>query len=248
MLSPENSVVAVVATSAHRLLSWPVLLKNAESTSAVIEISGLFFKLKNLILMEKRAKTDYPIHPILEQRWSPRAFDEKPVEKEKLQRLFEAARWSPSSSNEQPWYFMVGRSGDNTYAKIFDTLIEFNQLWAKTAPILVLAVGYSKSLKSGRDHFWYKYDVGQAVAHLSFQATEEGLYVHQMAGFDRAKASELFSLSDGHNALTVFAIGYMGDYKVLHPNLQPLELAERSRKSLKEFVFSNNFGEVSALI
>lgn len=198
--------------------------------------------------MEKKAKTNFPIHSILERRWSPRAFDEKPVEKEKLQRLFEAARWAPSASNEQPWYFLVGQSGDNTYAKIFDTLVEFNQLWAKTAPVLVLSAGYSKSLKSGKDHFWYKYDVGQAVAHLSFQATEEGLYVHQMAGFDRAKAGKLFSLSEDHEALTVFAIGYMGDYKVLHPNLQPLEVAERRRKLLKEFVFSNNFGEVSALI
>lgn len=198
--------------------------------------------------MDKKASTDFSIHSLLEKRWSPRAFDNRPVEKEKLQRLFEAARWAPSSSNEQPWFFIAGLSGDDTYQKIFDTLVEFNQLWAKTAPVLVLAAGRNKTLKSGSDHKWFKYDVGQAVAHLTFQATHEGLYVHQMAGFDLKKAGKLFNLPGDVEALTVFSIGYMGDYKVLHPNLQELEVADRERKPLKEFVFSNNFGELSDLI
>ncbi len=193
--------------------------------------------------MKKEAKTDYQIHPLLTSRWSPRAFSNQPVETEKLQRLFEAARWAPSSSNEQPWSFIVGISGDETYSMIYDSLVEFNQLWAKTAPVLVVAVGKKLSSKSGKQNAWYSYDVGQSVAHLSIQAAHEGLYVHQMGGFDAAIISTELQIPEDHEALAVFTIGYMGDYNVLHPNLQQLELAERQRKSQHEFVFSKKFGQ-----
>jgi nitroreductase len=193
--------------------------------------------------MDKEAKTDYHIHPLLSSRWSPRAFNNQPVENEKLQRLFEAARWAPSSSNEQPWSFIAGFSGDETYQVIYDTLVEFNQLWAKTAPVMVVAVGKKLAVKSGKQNLWYSYDVGQAVAHLSIQATHEGLYVHQMAGFDAKKIAKLLQIPEDHKALTVFAIGYMGNYQALHPNLQKLELAERKRISQHEFVFTKKFGQ-----
>jgi len=90
--------------------------------------------------------------------------------------------------------------------------------------------------------------VGQSVAHLSIQATHEGLFVHQMGGFDRKKTAELFNIPEGYEALTAFVIGAIGDYKQLHPNLQKLEVAERDRKKIGEFVFSNTFGETSLLI
>jgi nitroreductase len=199
-------------------------------------------------MMNKKAKTNYPIHEILERRWSPRAFDGKAIEKEKLQRIFEAARWAPSASNEQPWSFIAGRQGDATFKKIFDTLVEFNQLWVKTAPVAVISVGRINSPKTNKPAWWYKYDVGQSVAHLSFQATHEGLYVHQMAGFDREKAREIFEIPQEYEAVTAFAIGNIGDYKVLHPNLQKLEVEERIRKNIHEFVFSDTFGEKSGLI
>jgi nitroreductase len=199
-------------------------------------------------MIEKRAESIYPIHELLTQRWSPRAFGEKVPEKEVLQRIFEAARWAPSASNEQPWYFIVGQKGDNTFKNIFETLVEFNQLWVKTAPVAAIAVGRIKSNKSGKTNDWFSYDVGQSVAHLSIQATHEGLFVHQMGGFDRKKAAEIFNIPEGYEALTAFAIGEIGDYKQLHPNLQKLEVAERERKKIGEFVFSNTFGETSLLI
>lgn len=197
--------------------------------------------------MDKQAKTDFPIHPLLTSRWSPRAFNGEPVEKEKLQRLFEAARWAPSASNEQPWSFIVGLSGDETYRMIFETLVEFNQLWAKTAPVLVVSVGRKLSVKTGKPNQSFTYDVGQSVAHLSFQAMHEGLYVHQMGGFDAKKIAKLFQIEEDFEALTVFSIGYMGDYKVLHPNLQESELAERQRKCQDDFVFSNKFGQKTSI-
>lgn len=199
-------------------------------------------------MTNKRANTDFPIHEILEKRWSPRAFDSKKIEREKLQRIFEAARWSPSASNEQPWRFIIGEQGDTTYKKIFETLIEFNQLWVKTAPLAGIAIGRTHSLKSGLPAEWFKYDVGQSLAHLSFQATHEGLFVHQMAGFDRTKAQELFNIPEGFEALTAFAIGYPGDPNILHPNLQKIEVETRTREKTDTFVFSNAFGEKSNLI
>jgi hypothetical protein len=198
--------------------------------------------------MEKPAQTNFTIHPNLEKRWSPRAFSNKKIEKEKLQRIFEAARWAPSASNEQPWYFIVGEIGDETYKKIFDTLVEFNQLWVKTAPIVVLAIGKVDSEKSGKENGWFKYDVGQSVAHLTFQASHEELWVHQMGGFDAKKAAEAFDVPTGHEVVSAFALGHMGDYKVLHPNLQKLEISNRERKNTDDFIFSNTFGEKSLLI
>lgn len=198
--------------------------------------------------MEKKTKTNYPVHQILENRWSPRAFNGVKIEKEKLQRILEAARWSPSASNEQPWAFIVGEKGDETYQKIFDSLVEFNQLWAITAPVLILAIGKKTSAKTGKTNDWFKYDVGQAAAHLTFQASSEGLFVHQMGGFDIVKAKELFLIPDDFEALTAIALGYQGDYTVLHPNHQKMELAPRERKNTGDFVFSNKFGEKSSLI
>ena len=112
----------------------------------------------------------------------------------------------------------------------------------------MIAVGKKTSVKTGNVNNWFMYDVGQAVAHLTFQASSEGLFVHQMGGFDAEKVKELFLIPEDFAALTAFAVGYQGDYLTLHPNLQKLELAERVRKNIDEFVFSDKFGKKSTLI
>lgn len=196
----------------------------------------------------KEAKTIYTIHPHLNKRWSPRAFADKKVEVEKLQSLFEAARWSPSAFNAQPWQFMVGQNKDETYQKIFECLVEFNQNWTKSAPVLVISIGKKIMDHNGEENTAFRYDVGQSVAHLSFQAMEENLYVHQMTGFDPKKAAELFNIPEGYEALSAFAIGYLGDPSILNPQMQKGELAERERKTMNQFVFENNFGQPSELI
>jgi len=122
------------------------------------------------------------------------------------------------------------------FEKLLGTLNERNQDWAKHAPVLVLSV-VQRERAVGQPNPWATYDVGQAVAHLSVQATALGLVVHQMAGFDRQKAAELFALPEGYDALTVFAIGYEGDPATLPAGLRERELEQRSRKPLKEFVF-----------
>ena len=187
--------------------------------------------------MNKSAQTQYPILDFLKNRWSPRAFAARPVELHKLLSLFEAARWSPSGSNQQPWSFIVTNQTEREpFEKLLGTLNERNQDWAKHAPVLVLSV-VQRERAAGQPNPWATYDVGQAVAHLSVQATALGLVVHQMAGFDRQKAAELFALPEGYDALTVFAIGYEGDPATLPAGLRERELEQRSHKPLKEFVF-----------
>lgn len=200
------------------------------------------------LIMNKEAKTDHDIHPLISKRWSPRAFSDKPVETEILLRLFEAARWSPSSSNQQPWSFIVGIKGDATYNNIFSSLVEFNQLWAKFAPILIVSCGRKISEKDQKLNKSFAYDVGQAVAYLSVQAMVEGLYVHQMGGFETSELTGKFEIPDIYEPLTVIAIGYIGDPEILHPNQKRMELDERKRKKLNEFIFSGKFSEPSTLL
>jgi hypothetical protein len=193
--------------------------------------------------MNKTANTTFDIHPLLKERWSPRAFDDRMIETDKLMRMLEAARWSPSSSNEQPWRFIVGLKGDETYSNIYSTLVEFNQLWAKTAPVLMLSIGNRMSLKNpDKPNVSCVYDVGQAVAHLSFQAMSDGLFVHQMGGFDKELAARLFGVPDNFEVLTALAVGYIGDPEVLHPNLKSMEYAARERRPLDTMIFNKQFG------
>jgi len=196
--------------------------------------------MQNIELI-KQPDLDYPVHPLISARWSPRAFDSRPVESIKLQRIFEAARWAASSSNLQPWNFLVGINGDEVYDKIMETLVEFNQLWAVNAPVLVLAISKTTNQR-GEPNKSYAYDLGQAVATLSLQAISEGIYTHQMGGFDATKAASIFEIPEDYKVLVVFALGYLGDIETLHHKLQKLEISPRVRHSTGDFVFTGSFG------
>lgn len=206
---------------------------------------GRFFNKNHVFMNQKQAKTQHPIHELLQKRWSPRAFDDKIIEPDKLQKLLEAARWSPSCFNDQPWCFMVGIKGDETYKKIYEALGEFNQLWTKTAPVLLISIGKKMSPRNDQPNPYYQYDVGQAMAHLTFQATYEGLYVHQMAGFSKEKAISLFEIPNDYEPLSAATIGYIGDPNILPPDLMKMEIMERKRKSIESFVFADKFGKKS---
>jgi nitroreductase len=192
--------------------------------------------------MNKLAKTKYGIHPLLENRWSPRAFREDSVEKEKLERIFEAAQWSPSSMNEQPWRFIIGEKGTETYNKIFDSLVDANKRWAKNAPVLLVSIAQKQFTYNNKENLHFLYDTGQAVAHLTFQAMHEGLYVHQMAGFHFEKIKQYFNVPEDYNVVTVIAIGYLGSPDILEDDLKERENMERVRKEFNEIVFTDFFG------
>jgi nitroreductase len=185
----------------------------------------------------KRAPTDLGLHDLIASRWSPRAFADKPVPTDALTTIFTAASWAASSSNEQPWRFLVGHKGDPTYTKIFDTLVEFNQTWAKSAPVLILTVARTTFTKDGSLNHWATHDTGAASATMCLQAMALGLHTHGMAGFDKDKARAAFELPAEYTAVAVWALGYLGDPAILPDYMQKMELAPRQRKPLSDFVF-----------
>lgn len=193
--------------------------------------------------MNKLAKTKFGIHFLLESRWSPRSFREDAVEKVKLQRVFEAAQWAPSSMNEQPWRFIIGEKGSETYSKIFNGLNEKNKRWAGTAPVLIITLAKKNFERNNHDNFHFLYDTGQSVANLSIQAMHEGLYVHQMGGFHFENLKDSFQIPEEFYIVTVIALGYIGKPEVLDEDLKEREMADRKRKTLKEILFSGSFGE-----
>ena len=186
----------------------------------------------------KHAPDVQGVKDLIRQRWSPRAYADKEVPAAELKKLFEAARWAASSSNEQPWRFLVGRRGDETYQKIFNALVEFNQSWAVAAPGLVLSVAKKTFTQKGTPNRHGLHDTGAATANLALQATAIGLHTHSMAGFDQEQARASFAIPSDYDIGAVTAIGYFGDPAVLPDHLQKMEVSPRQRKALEEFVFS----------
>jgi nitroreductase len=172
-------------------------------------------------------------------RRSPRAFADTEVPTADLKRVFEAARWAASSSNEQPWRFFVGKRGDAVYQKIFDSLVEANQRWAKSAPVLILSIGFKKLSKNGAPNHYSLHDTGAATAYLTLQAFALGLYTHSMGGFDNDKARATFAVPEDWDIGAVTALGYLGDASQLPEQLQQMETATRIRKPLEEIVLAD---------
>jgi nitroreductase len=184
----------------------------------------------------------------LAQRWSPRAFDETiPVTDEQLRMLLEAARWAPSCFNEQPWSFVVTRKGDDDHARLLDCLMPKNQLWAGSAPVLLLSVAHTVFSHNGKSNRHAVHDVGLAVSQLIQQGMAIGLSVHQMAGFSVDKARSAFSIPDEYAPVAAIALGTPGSPDILPPDLRETELAPRTRKPLSEMAFGGHFGQPSPL-
>jgi len=199
--------------------------------------------------MNKTAPVDYPVQEIIKNRWSPRAFSDKPVSPEVLRSLFEAARWAPSSNNEQPWAYIVATSDDSeNFEKSLGTLVEFNANWAKHAPVLAIAVAQLAFAKNNALNRNAQYDVGAASMQLSLEATARGLVVHQMAGFDPETAKEAYNIPQGWEPIAAMAIGYPGDASSLPEPYQTREKAPRSRKPISEFVMSGQWGHTAEFV
>lgn len=171
-------------------------------------------------------------------RWSPRAFTDRPVSASNMRKIFEAASWAASSYNEQPWRFLVGRKGDPTYSKIFESLATFNQAWAKNVPVLMLSVGKKTFTQNGNPNHYALHDTGAATANLALQATALGLHTHSMGGFNRDKIRAAFQVPEDYEIGAVTAIGYLGNVDILPDSLKAAETSPRKRKPLVEFVFS----------
>jgi nitroreductase len=199
--------------------------------------------------MEKPAQTEYPILEVIKRRWSPRAFADRMVEPEKLLTLFEAARWAPSSFNEQPWYFILApKQKPEEYAQLLSCLVEKNQQWARQAPVLMVSIAKMNFEKTGKPNRHAFHDVGLAVGNMIVQATALDLCVHQMAGFSPQKVTELYHIPDGFEPVAAIAIGYGLDIEALPEASKASESGPRSRRPIENFVFEGEWGRTAPLV
>ncbi len=200
--------------------------------------------------MDKPADTTHPIHELFRHRWSPRAFSDRPVERDTLLSILEAARWAPSSFNEQPWRFLVARQEDEAeFARMMGCLMEVNQTWAQSAPVLMISVAkmhFGDDPSNTNRHAFH--DVGLATSQLVLQALDHGLYVHQMAGFERETTREVYRIPEGFEPVAGMALGYPGEAEQLPDKLAERERQPRARMPLGELVFDGRWGERSPLV
>jgi nitroreductase len=220
---------------------------SAHAPATPPESSKQWLHFEGFKFMHKPATNDFPVHELIRTRWSPRAFADKPVSQNVLQSIFEAARWAPSSNNEQPWaYVVASRNDKESFEKMLSVLVEFNANWAKDASVLAIAVAKLTFAKNNAPNRNAQYDTGAATAMLSVEATANGLFVHQMAGFDPEKARQVFGIPAGWDAIAALAIGYPGDPASLPQPLKDREMAPRTRKPIAEFVMAGHWGHTAS--
>ena len=200
--------------------------------------------------MSKRAKPDHPIHELIASRWSPYGYDaEREVSDADLRSLFEAARWAPSSYNEQPWSYIVATRRDpEEFERLLSCLVEANQQWARAAAVLALGVTTLRFKRNDRPNPAAVHDLGLAAGALLVEATTRGLSVHQMIGILPERARELYAIPDGSEAVTGIAIGHAADPEGLPEPYRERDLTPRERKPLAEFVFAGRWGSPSARV
>ena len=199
--------------------------------------------------MRKRAATDHAILDLIASRWSPYAFTDRAVSNNDLLSLFEAARWAPSSHNEQPWSYLVAtRDQPGEFERLLSCLVETNQAWAKFAPALAIGCTSLNFTRNGRPNAAALHDLGLASANLVLEATARGLAVHQMIGILPERAREIYGIPADVQPLTGLAVGYAGDPATLPEQLRGRDLAPRTRKPLASFVFGAKWGAVSCVV
>jgi len=181
------------------------------------------------------------IQELIIRRWSPVAFSSEAIEFGNIELLFEAAKWAPSGNNGQPWKFIYALKETPDYEVFLDLLDEGNQVWAKTAPLLVLGLAQVISTYKDRPNRLAFYETGLAVSNLLIQATHMDLMVHQMAGYDMERAQEVLHIPVRYQPAAMMAIGYKGDRSQLPARVAAREDRERTRKELPEFLVDGAF-------
>jgi len=190
--------------------------------------------------MKKPAITQAPVHDIIAERWSPRAYDaSKPVSQAQIMSMLEAARWAPSCFGDEPWRFIVWDKNKDAAAweKAFDCIVPGNQGWAKDAPVFVLICADTLFGHNQKPNRWGAYDTGAAAVSLSLPATSMGLVTHQMGGFDGEKTRAAFNIPEQFEMMSMMAVGYMADVDALDGESKERTLAPRKRKPLDELFY-----------
>lgn len=190
--------------------------------------------------MKKPATTQAPVHDIIANRWSPRAYDaSKPVSQAQIISMLEAARWAPSCFGDEPWRFIVWDKNKDAAAweKAFDCIVQGNQGWAKDAPVIVLICAGTLFERNQKPNRWGAYDTGAAAVSLSLQATSMGLVTHQMGGFDGEKTRAAFNIPEQFEMMSMMAVGYIADVDALPEEAKERTLAPRKRKPLGKLFY-----------
>ena len=194
---------------------------------------------------DRKAQTHVPINELLAERWSPRAYDvSRPISREQLAALLEAARWAPSCNGDEPWrYLIFDRNRDpEGWQKAFDCLSENNRKWVKNVPVLLLSCGVSIFEHSGKPNRYGQHDTGAASVCLALQGSAMGLAVHQMGGYDAQKARAAFDIPEEYTPMAMIAVGYQASPDVLDEETKAKELKPRSRKPLETHFFEGGWG------
>ena len=193
----------------------------------------------------KLARTARPIHDLIARRWSARAIDQqRPVARDYVVAMLEAARWAPSCFGDEPWRYLVWDrfEDEGAWQQAFECLAEGNRAWVRRAPVLLAAVAGSVFRATGKPNRWAAYDTGAASENLCLQATALGLVAHQMGGFDAAKLSQSFRIPESFTPMAMIAIGHPGDPESLPEKYRETEGDQRGRRPFGETCFNGNWG------
>ena len=188
----------------------------------------------------KQRKPEYPVERLIINRWSPRAMSGAPMSDEELMPLFEAARWAPSSFNNQSWRFIYAHRDTPEWDTLFDLLVAFNQSWAKNAAALVVIISRNTFEKTGKPSRTSSFDTGSAWQNLALQATSMNIVVHGMEGFSYDKARKQLNVPDGYTIEAMAAVGKPASELVL-PDEQQEREEPSGRKPLSEIVTTGTF-------
>lgn len=180
------------------------------------------------------------IHPLIKKRWSPRAMSSEPLSDEDMQSLFEAARWAPSSFNEQPWRFILCKAKTDSFDKAFSALVERNQSWAKNSSLLVITLSRTKFTRNDKPSTIHSFDTGAAWENLALEATNKNIVVHGMQGFDYEKIKTLFSIPELYKIEMMIAVGKPAPLDVLPDGLRSEE-KPKDRKPLDSIISFDTF-------
>lgn len=200
--------------------------------------------------MNKPAETTYAIHELLTRRWTTRAFSDRPIEAEKLRCLFEAARWAPSSFNEQPWRFIIAtRDRQEEFDTMLSCLLDKNQKWVRSSgvPFLMIVLSQKRFTYNGKQNRAHVHDIGLAMGNFVVQATAMDLFVCQLQGIHLDRAMEIYRVPDDFEPAIGCAVGYPGELLRLPAEFHEREMRPRTRADFKDFVFEGTFGKSAEL-
>jgi nitroreductase len=192
------------------------------------------------IELENSRTPGYAISSLILNRWSPRAMSSEELADEELMSLFEAARWAPSSFNNQPWRFVYAKRNTEHWDGLFGLLVDFNKSWAKDAGALVVIASRKNFEYNESPSPTHQFDTGAAWENLALEASARGIVAHGMGGFDHDRARKELEIPDGYDVLAMVAIGRKASKDRLAPELQARELPS-DRKPLSEIVMEGRF-------